>query len=126
VKCLRGASALDSELGRVRHGDVKVFVVWEPVLASDWAPPVAGALARIPDSRVTQFWDRRRALSQAIRAAGDERVLGARRLQGDIVWDYVAVFPPGVRWEDRYPMPEYAGAPVLDVVEEVRPHLAAP
>jgi hypothetical protein len=123
VKCLRGASALDSELGRVRGADVKAFVVWEPVLASDWAPPVAGALARIPDSRVAQFWDRRRALSGAIRAAGDERVLGARRLQGDIVWDNVAVFPPGVPWDARYPVPEYAGAPVID---EVRPHLAAP
>jgi hypothetical protein len=105
---------------------MKVFVVWEPVLASDWAPPGGAALARIPDPRAAQFWDRRHALSEAIRSAGDDRVLGARRLKGSIVWDYVAVFPAGVRWEDRYPVPEYAGAPVLDLVEELRPHLTPP
>jgi len=100
-----------------------VFVVWEPVLSTDWGPPNAAALARIGDPRVAQFWDRPHALSAAIRAAGDARVLGERRLKGDIVWDYVAVFPPGVRWDERYPVPEYAGAPVLDIIDEARPFL---
>ena len=100
-----------------------MFVVWEPVLSTDWGPPNAAALARIGDPRVEQFWDRPRALSAAIRAAGDPRVLGERRLKGDIVWDYVAVFPPGVRWDGRYPLPEYAGAPVLDIIDEARPFL---
>jgi hypothetical protein len=103
---------------------MKVFVVWEPVLATDWGPPRAAALARVSDARVTQFWDRPRVLSAAIRSAGD-RAPGTRRVKGPIVWDYVAVFPAGVRWGDRYPDPSYAGAPVLDVIDELRPHVSA-
>jgi len=60
---------------------LRVFVVWEPVLITDWHAPGAGAVARIPDARVTQFWDPRRSLSQAIR-------------RGRVVWDYVAIYPP--------------------------------
>ena len=100
-----------------------VFVVWEPVLATDWAPPNGSAQARTGDPRVEQFWDRARSLSTAIRAAGDERVFGQRRLKGETVWDYVAVFPPGVRWEARFPVPAYAGAPVLDIIHEAAPFL---
>jgi hypothetical protein len=98
-------------------------VVWEPVLSTDWGPPDSAALARAGGPRTLQFWDRPHALSAAIRAAGDERVLGVRRLKNPIVWDYVAVFRPGARWEDRYPAPVYAGAPVLDVIDELRPFL---
>jgi hypothetical protein len=104
------------------HG-LRAFVVWEPILVTDWGPPNTAALGRMTGRNVTQFWDRPHALSAAIRAVGDERVLGERRLKNPIVWDYVAVFPPGVRWMDRYPVPVYAGAPVLDVIGEVRPHL---
>ena len=120
---MRGASALEAALATAGSADLKVFVVWEPVLSTDWGPPNAAALGRIGDRRVSQFWDRPHALSAAIRAAGDPRVLGERRLKGDIVWDYVAVFPPGVRWDERYPVPEYAGAPVLDIIDEARPFL---
>jgi hypothetical protein len=97
-----------------------VFVVWEPVLATDWRPPDSSALARLAGPRVAQFWDRPHRLSAAIREAGDDRVLGARRIRNSIVWDYVAVFSPGTRWEDRFPVPAYAGAPVLDVIGEAR------
>ena len=100
-----------------------MFVVWEPILFSDWAPPSSAAQARIPDLRIQQFWDRPHALSAVVRAAGDDRVLGARRIRGAIVWDYVAVFPPGALWTDRFPVPEYAGAPVLDVMDEALPFI---
>jgi hypothetical protein len=69
---------------------VRVFVVWEPVLITDWHAPGAGAVGRIPDARVAQFWDPRHALSQAIR-------------RGRVVWDYVAIYPAGVRWGEAFP-----------------------
>ena len=108
---------------KVNRPDLRVFVVWEPVLASDWAPPNAAAQARIGHPGVLQFWDRPHALSAAIRAANDVKVLGEKRLKGAIVWDHIAVFPPGVRWLDRYPVPAYAGAPVLDIIDEAAPFL---
>lgn len=122
MKCLRGASALEAEIEKA-NPNLKVFAIWEPVLLTDWGPPNSAALARLPDPRVLQFWDRPHALSATIRAAHDPKTLGDRKLKGNIVWDYVAVFAPGVRWEERYPVPEYAGAPVLDVLDEARPFL---
>ena len=124
MKCLRGASALADEMEKAGGAGLRTFVIWEPVLATDWGPPGAAALARMAGRNVLQFWDRPHALSAAIRSAGDDdRILGARRLKNPIVWDYVAVFAPGVRWDDRFPVPVYAGAPVLDVIDELRPHL---
>jgi hypothetical protein len=96
----------------VRDPKVRVFVVWEPVLVTDWHAPGAGAVGRIPDARVTQFWDARRLLSQAIR-------------RGPVVWDYVAVFPPGVRWSDGYPTARFSGAPVVRVIDDFRRQFSA-
>ena len=89
---------------------VRVFVVWEPVLITDWHAPGAGAVGRIPDARVAQFWDPRHALSQAIR-------------RGRVVWDYVAIYPAGVRWGEAYPAAKFSGAPVVQVVDDFRREL---
>jgi hypothetical protein len=67
-------------------------------------------VGRIPDARVTQFWDPRRSLSQAIR-------------RGRVVWDYVAIFPAGVRWGDAFPAPQFSGAPVVRVIDDFRRQL---
>ena len=34
-----------------------VFVVWEPILVTDWQRPSASVLGRIPDARAIQYWD---------------------------------------------------------------------
>jgi len=103
---------VESVLRDVREPNVRVFVVWEPVLFTDWHAPGAGAVGRLPDARVTQFWDPRRSLSQAIR-------------RGPVVWDYVAIFPPGVRWLDAFPAPQFSGAPVVRVIDDFRRRLSA-
>ena len=36
---------------------MRVFVVWEPILTTDWSPPTTFALHRIPDLRAQQYWD---------------------------------------------------------------------
>jgi hypothetical protein len=96
----------------VHDPNVRVFVVWEPVLVTDWHAPGAGAVGRVPDARVRQFWDPRHALSQAIR-------------RGRVVWDFVAIYPAGVRWGDKFPAAQFAGAPVLRVIDDFRRHLSA-
>jgi hypothetical protein len=50
-------------LREINGQDVRVFVIWEPVLATDFTAPSTAALARIPDLRAAQYWDRNRALS---------------------------------------------------------------
>jgi hypothetical protein len=96
----------------VHDPSVRVFVIWEPVLITDWHAPGAGAVRRIPDARVTQFWDARRTLSQAIR-------------RDHVVWDYVAIYPPGVRWSAGFPAARFSGAPVVRVIDGFRRQLSA-
>lgn len=44
-------------LNRYPQRRVRVLVVWEPILATDWRSPSGSTLARISDLRVRQFWD---------------------------------------------------------------------
>ena len=93
-------------LGELNSQNVRVFAIWEPVLPTDFAAPSTAALARIPGVRAVQYWDRNRALS---------RLLGERN-NSTIVWDYIAVYQPGVLWQDAPPKPVYSDGPVRDVI----------
>ena len=93
-------------LREIKGQDVRIFVVWEPVLATDFAAPSTSALARIPDARVTQYWDRQRTLSH---------LLGEHD-RATVVWDYIAVYAPGMLWQDAPPKPVYSDHPVRDVI----------
>jgi len=85
---------------------VRVFVIWEPVLPTDFVAPSTVALARISDSRAAQYWDRGRALSH---------LLGEHN-RSSVVWDYIAVYAPGTLWQDALPKPVYSDNPVRDVI----------
>ena len=85
---------------------VRVFVIWEPVLPTDFVAPSTAALARIPDARAAQYWDRKRALSH---------LLGEHN-RSSVVWDYIAVYAPGTLWQDAPPKPIYSDSPVRDVI----------
>lgn len=105
---------------------LRVFVVWERVLVSDRLPPTTGGLSRISDRRAAQFWDKRRWISQKIleTASADPNHPFARCCApARIVWDAVGVFPKGARWDGPFPAPNFAGAPVVKVIDEVRQHL---
>jgi hypothetical protein len=94
-----------------------VFVVWEPVIATDVAPPTTGTLARVHDGRAAQYWDHDRALSaeivRSVLADPGRYRLDGELETGSIVWDTVAVFPPSLRWESAFPVPSYYGFPVV-------------
>ena len=86
--------------------DVRVFVIWEPVLPTDFVAPSTAALGRIPDARAAQYWDRKRALSH---------LLGEHN-RSSIVWDYIAVYAPGALWPGAPPKAIYSDGPVRDVI----------
>jgi len=90
--------------------DVRVFVIWEPVLPTDFVAPSTTALARIPDVRVAQYWDRERALSH---------LLGEHNCS-TVVRDYIAVYTPGKLWQDAPPKPIYSDHPVRDVISSAK------
>jgi hypothetical protein len=80
-------------LQQMNSQEVRVFVVWEPVLPTDFTAPSTSALGRIPDLRAVQYWDRKRALSHLL-----------------------AVYAPGALWQDGPPKPVYSDHPVRDVI----------
>jgi hypothetical protein len=95
---------------------VRAFVIWEPVMATDWTSPSIETMARIADPRVAQFWDKARLISHAM-GEHDRR---------SIVWDYIAVYPPGAVWTDeRPPEPVYHGRPVVEVKDEAMAAVAS-
>lgn len=104
---MQGASATEKLLRENNDAKVRVFVVWEPVLATDFAAPSTSALTRISDVRASQYWDRKRGLSH---------LLGERN-RSTVVWDSIAVYAPGTFWQDTPPKPVYSNGPVRDVID---------
>jgi hypothetical protein len=93
---------------------LRVFVVWEPVLPTDWTSPSTATLKRIADSRAAQFWDKGRLISRSM-GEHDRR---------SIVWDFIAVYGQGAVWNARPPQAIYQGGPVVRVIQPARAALA--
>jgi hypothetical protein len=121
---VRGASALDRLLAELPDAPLRAFVVWEPVLGTDLAPPLTPVLGRLRDARAIQSWDPERILSaDLLRSVNEDpaRYGFEGPLPDDtIVWDVVAVFGRSTRWERDAPVPVYHGAPVEQVIEAAR------
>lgn len=95
-------------LARHNGENLRVLVVWEPVLVTDWSPPSSATMQRIADARVTQFWDRGRLVSKAM---GEH--------DGDsVVWDWVGAYRGDADWAGSPPKPLYAGGTVVHVLPE--------
>jgi hypothetical protein len=99
---LRGASAIAEVLHANPDPRLRVFVIWEPVLATDWGTPSDSLTANVPDRRTVQFYDRQRRLSAMLGGVSHLDALARERRIGfrmkDVVWDTVLVYPPGVSW----------------------------
>jgi hypothetical protein len=107
---LAGGFATGQLLQEINSRDVRVFVIWEPVLPTDFVAPSTAPLARIPDARALQYSDRKRSLSH---------LLGERN-RSTVVWDYIAVYAPGMLWQDAPPKPIYSDGPVRDVISAAK------
>jgi hypothetical protein len=107
---LRGASAFQELLEEQPGTNVRVFVIWEPVLPSDLFAPSTSSLKRISDQRVSQYWDKPRLVSHSMGETD----------HNSIVWDYVAVYELGKLWDKARPEPAYSDNPVVDVIDETR------
>ena len=126
---MRGASALQEVLSGLPAGRLSVFVVWEPVIATDVAPPTTWVLSRITDPRAVQYYDRSRLLSELLTATSREKPGylpgGEEMAEGSILWDCLLAFPPGGRWEEAPPPPDFLGATVAGDIGRIRQRLSA-
>ena len=85
---------------------VRAFVVWEPVLPTDWRSPSTATLSRISDPRVQQYWDKDRLLSKAMGEKG----------KSSIVWDWVGVYGGKAQWQEHPPKPLFSDGPIVAVL----------
>ena len=89
-------------LGQNGRDDVRVFVVWEPVLTTDWGTPSPALTSYVRSRGTMHFWDRQRRLSAMLGGAAfldhsaQTRNIGFR--MKDVVWDTAFVYAPGASW----------------------------
>ena len=78
-----------------------MFVVWEPVLPTDWGRPSPSLTGFVPDPRAKHFWDPQRKLSALLGGAPALGGLAGERKIGfhmnTVIWDAALVYPPGGR-----------------------------
>jgi len=115
VVCLQGASAVERVLREFHGKPIRAFIVWEPVLPTDWGAPSTRALRRISDLRATQFWDQERLVSHSM----------GEHDRKSIVWDRVLVYGPDATWNQNPPEAVFSDGPVVNVLDRARAEVAA-
>lgn len=118
---MRGSSAIEEILKQNRSASVRVLVVWEPMLPSDWSKPSGMVQSRISDPRVVQFWDKDHLVAKELKQQfPSSQTLCCQR--NGILWDVAALYPPAVEWGTSAPV--YFGGAVLDVAGQVQQRLS--
>ena len=88
-------------------------VVWIPVIETDKGPPEASVTAPLDDPRVEWYWDEKRLLvPRMVERTIQLRAMGRVVPQlepGDLLWDVIVSFEPGILWEDPFPAASWYG-----------------
>jgi len=104
--CLKGASEIERILKTHQAYPLVVFAVWQPILPTDWGKPGTGALHRLSDSRVRQFWDADHRVAEALTHSFHSRDPQPQCCsQRGLWWDLIAAFAPGAEWKETLPEP---------------------
>jgi len=86
-------------LDKLTAPDLRVYAVWVPILWSDWRLAVSRATTRLPDERVSHFWD---AGGTLVRAYSQILQLSDARP----AWDVYLLFDRNAEWNDEPPAPQ--------------------
>jgi hypothetical protein len=87
-------------LDKIKDPELRVYVVYLPILGGDQESSVSSATKQIPDGRVSYFWDSKGELGQ-----GYSRVLQVP--EGKTAWDVYLVFDRNPEWKESAPVPNY-------------------
>jgi hypothetical protein len=97
---------------------VRVLVVWEPILATDWTAPSGSALARIPSRGVRQFWDPKHVVAQALSEIAKQKAgqpVPDCCVQKGFYWDEAILYASHSHWKDA-PAAVFWNGPVVRVI----------
>jgi hypothetical protein len=112
-------------LKQTQSEPLPVFVVWEPMLPTDWYRPTRPTLKRVSDPHAVQFWDKKHLIAAQVK----------QQLQhfhksdpsccedGGHLWDMAAVYPPGVKWGEAAPL--FADGPVYRIAPSLEQRVSA-
>src|SRR5216684_2293248 len=97
---------------------MRVLVVWEPILITDWRQPGTAALSRIGDGRVRQFWDPEHLVAEEV-----ARITKQQLAQSDpdcctkkgFHWDEAILYAPNSNWKEA-PSPAFWNGPIYRIV----------
>ena len=100
---------------------MRVLVVWEPILATDWRPPGGAALGRIPDGRARQFWDPNHVVATALNDIAKRTPPQPEPdccIDRGFFWDEAILYPTGAHWKNLPPSVFWNG-PVYRIVSRL-------
>ena len=86
-------------MDQIKNDQLRSYSVWVPILLTDTERAVPNAATRLPDKRVTHFWDGKGELVEVYKT-----ILPTKNAQtGEYVkaWDVYLVFAPGVEWKEQ-------------------------
>ena len=109
--CVQGSSVVNSILSRHPGDKIHVLAIWEPILPTDWDRPTSAVLDRLFDRRAVQWWDKGHMMAGLLNASVSEGPRCCKR--NGILWDVIAVYPPGAQWKEAMPAPEFIAGPVV-------------
>ncbi len=110
--CLQGGSEVEAVLKRHPASNVRVFVIWEPILPTDWNRPTTHGLQRLSDARVIQVWDKNHLIANLMEKGADGQCPRCCRHAG-VWWDVIAAYSSGAHWEESLPVPELLNGTVV-------------
>ncbi len=92
-RCLHGAYDVGQILGELPDADVKVFVLWSPILSGDTKFAALKAAGYLPDRRASHFWDVWKfGLNHYTSSLGYP--------EGKQAWDIFVLYSAGERWSE--------------------------
>jgi hypothetical protein len=100
---------------------LRVLVVWEPILATDWRSPGRSALARISDKRAKQFWDPKHLVAQELGRIAREKTVQPEPdccVNRGYFWDDAVVYAPKSKWE-QMPTAVFWNGPVVREISSI-------
>ena len=86
-------------LDKLDAPDLRVYAVWVPILRTDMRLAVSRATTRLPDERVSHYWDAEGDLVKAY-----SRILGLPDSRP--AWDVYLLFDGNAEWKDQPPAPQ--------------------
>jgi len=99
---------------------VRVLVVWEPILPTDWSRPSGMVQSRISDTRVIQYWDNDHLVAGELRRQLSSEPSCCQR--SGILWDLAVLYEKQAQWGNASPV--FAEGPVVDAAPALEKRIA--